>query len=48
MIRKCIAKLLGQDKQIERELLRFARIEYAKENPDYVLNMIYAKHLFKN
>jgi hypothetical protein len=48
MLYSLLKHLLPIRKNVERDLLRFAEVEYSKENPEYILRRIYSGNLFKN
>jgi len=48
MLIELIRSLSWNKYRVQQDLLRFAEIEYKKESPDYIVNLINSGQIFKN
>jgi hypothetical protein len=48
MLISLIKSLSWNNHKIQKDLLRFAEIEYKKEDPAYIVHLITSGHIFKN
>jgi hypothetical protein len=48
MLGKLLQSLSWNNRKVQQDLLRFAEIEYKKESPDYIVNLINSGQIFRN
>ncbi len=48
MLLQLLKSLSWSNRKLERDLIRFAEIEYKKESPDYIINLINSGQIFRN
>jgi hypothetical protein len=48
MLARLIQSLSWNSNRVQQDLRRFAEIEYKKESPDYIMNLINSGQIFRN
>jgi hypothetical protein len=48
MLLQLLKSLSWSNRKLEKDLIRFAEIEYKKESPDYIVNLINSGQIFRN
>jgi len=48
MIKSFIQSLFWNRDSVQRDLARFAEIEYKKESPEYIVSLINSGQIFRN
>jgi hypothetical protein len=48
MLARLIRSLCWNSNSVQQDLRRFAEIEYKKESPDYIINLINSGQIFRN